>query len=148
MNCLLSSKVISQTSILLPDDSQLYLSFGPNEEQDEMNAIKSMELCVNDIRNWISRNKLLVNDRKTEFLIIRTRQQLQKVDINSIFLGAQDTFPADLPINNLGVWLDRNLSMDAHIRRTCSAAFYYLYNVRRIRPYLSRQATESLVHAL
>ena len=43
--------------------------------------------------------------------------------------------------------LDRNLSMDAHITRTCSTAFYYLYNIRRIRPYLSRQTTEILVHA-
>ena len=37
--------------------------------------------------------------------------------------------------------------MDKHITQTCSAAFYCLYNIRRIRPYLSRQATETLVHA-
>ena len=37
--------------------------------------------------------------------------------------------------------------MDTHITRTCSAAFYYLYNIRRIRPYLSREATETLIHA-
>ena len=40
------------------------------------------------------------------------------------------------------MWLDRNLSRDKHITKTCSAAFYCLYNIRRIRPYLSRQATE------
>ena len=34
-----------------------------------------------------------------------------------------------------------------HINKTCSAAFYHLYNIRRIRKYLSRQITESLVHA-
>ena len=31
--------------------------------------------------------------------------------------------------------------------RTCSSAFYYLHNMRRIRKYLSRPVTESLVHA-
>ena len=109
-----------------------------------MKAVKNMELCVNDIRNWMSRDKLLMND-KMEFLVIGTRQQSQKVNINSISVGAQDIFPADLPMKNLGVWHDRNLSMDAQITQTCSAAFYYLYNITRIRPYLSRQATETVV---
>ena len=31
--------------------------------------------------------------------------------------------------------------------RSCSSAFCYLYNIRRIRKYLSRPTTESLVHA-
>ena len=30
---------------------------------------------------------------------------------------------------------------------TCSNAFYYLYNIRRIRKYLSRRSTETLIHA-
>ena len=34
-----------------------------------------------------------------------------------------------------------------HINRTCSSAFYYLHNMRRIRKYLSRSVTQSLVHA-
>ena len=113
-----------------------------------MQAAKSMELCVNDIKNSMSKDKLLMNDDKTEFLIIGTRQQLEKVNLNCISIGTVDISPSNSPINwSLGLWLDRNLSMDAHITRTCSTAFYYLYNIRRIRPYLSRQTTEILVHA-
>ena len=37
--------------------------------------------------------------------------------------------------------------MLSHINRTCLSAFYYLYHMRRIRKYLSRSVTESLVHA-
>ena len=80
------------------DDSQLYLSFSPNEEQGEVEAVKNMELCVNDIRNWMSKDKLLMNDRKTEFLIIGTRQQLQKVNIKGISVGIQDISPAILQL--------------------------------------------------
>ena len=47
----------------------------------------------------------------------------------------------------LGVWLDSNLSMGDHITKTSSAAFYYLYNIRRIRKYLSKKCTETLIHA-
>ena len=35
----------------------------------------------------------------------------------------------------------------SHINTTYLSAFYYLYNMRRIRKYLSRWVTESLVHA-
>ena len=34
-----------------------------------------------------------------------------------------------------------------HIAETYSAAFYYLYNIRRIRKYLTKECTETLIHA-
>ena len=37
--------------------------------------------------------------------------------------------------------------MATHITKTCSSAFYYLYNIRHIKKYLSRESTEKLVHA-
>ena len=48
---------------------------------------------------------------------------------------------------NLGMWFNSNLSMGDHITKTSSAAFYYLYNIRRIRKYLSKECTETLIHA-
>ncbi|CAH3147101.1 unnamed protein product [Porites lobata] len=37
--------------------------------------------------------------------------------------------------------------MSTHVTKTCASAFYYLYNIRHIRKYLSRESTERLVHA-
>ena len=37
--------------------------------------------------------------------------------------------------------------MGDHITKTSSAAFYYLYNIRRIRKYLSKECTTTLIHA-
>ena len=39
------------------------------------------------------------------------------------------------------------MSVLSHFNKTGSSAFYYIYNIRRIRKYLSRSVTESLVHA-
>ncbi len=39
------------------------------------------------------------------------------------------------------------MSMEAHIDAKCGAAFRHLYSIRRIRKYLSREATETLIHA-
>ncbi|CAB3989513.1 Hypothetical predicted protein [Paramuricea clavata] len=43
-----------------------YLSFNPSKEHGDMQAAKSMELCVNDIMNWMSKDKRLMNDDKME----------------------------------------------------------------------------------
>ena len=50
-------------------------------------------------------------------------------------------------IRNLGVLLDKNMSLISHINNTCKAAFFYIPNIRRIRKYLSLNATRTLVHA-
>ena len=43
---------------------------------------------------------------------------------------------------------ERNMSLQVNINNMCKAAYYYITNVRRIRKYLSNQATQTLVHAL
>ena len=37
--------------------------------------------------------------------------------------------------------------MASHITKICASSFYYIYNIRRIRKYLSRKSSEILVHA-
>ena len=56
------------------DDSQLYLPFKPNNEVSESEAVKSMEFCIRAIRTWMWMDKLKLNDDKTEFMIIGSRQ--------------------------------------------------------------------------
>ena len=88
----------------------------------------------------------MLNDDKTEFLIIGTGQQLSKVSIQSINVG-QAEVSSVVSARNTGTCFDTHLDMGTHITKTCSSAFYYLYNIRHIRKYLSRESTEKLVHA-
>ena len=94
---------------------------------------------------WMEHDKLLLNDEKTEFLIIGTRQQLSKVDIYSITVGNSDVMRSSV-VKNLGVFIDDKLSMTSHINEICKT-FYYLHNIKRIRKHLSRKSTETLIHA-
>ncbi|KAL9957977.1 hypothetical protein ACROYT_G034937 [Oculina patagonica] len=114
------------------DDTQLYISFSPADETGHSDAIAAIERCIQVIRSWMHDNKLLLNEDKTEFLLIGTKQQLAKVNISHITVGNANIAPQS-PVKNLGVWLDSNLSMVDHITKTSSAAFYHLYNIRRIR---------------
>ena len=54
------------------DDTQLYLSFRPLEGTCEAEALDAMENCIADIRSWMISDKLMLDDDKTEFLVIGT----------------------------------------------------------------------------
>ena len=40
-----------------------------------------------DLRKWMIRDRLILNDDKTEYMLLGTKQQLAKVDINVITVG-------------------------------------------------------------
>ena len=105
-----------------------------------------MEACINDIRKWMLADRLKINDDKTEFLVIGTRQQLAKVNIASINVGTAEVSSSS-EVKNFGCWLDNQLKLDSHINRLCKSAFFHLYNIRRIRKFLSPETTQILVNA-
>ena len=82
-------------------------------------------------------NDLKFYDDKTEFLITDSSQQLEKLDDISIRVGDSDIHPVPLA-RNLGCWFDSRLSMASHITKISASSFYCIYNIRRIRKYLSR----------
>jgi len=92
------------------DDTQLYLSFKPHSDASQTAAINAMECCIEKIREWIIRDKLTINDSKTEFILIGTRQQLSKLQPCAISVG-HDTNIASTQVKNLGCWLDSHLSV-------------------------------------
>ena len=92
-------------------------------------------------------DRLQLNDDKTEFLLLGTRQQLAKVNIATITVGNTEV-TSGTAVKNLGAWFDSTLGMLTHISKTCSTAFYYLHNISRIRKFLSLEDIKTLVHAL
>ena len=106
-----------------------------------------MNRCISDLRNWMIRDRLMINDDKTELILIGTRQQLGKInDVCNISVGDYDIYPSSC-VRNLGAWFDNKLSMSTHVTKICNAAFYHLHNIRRIKKYLSRDSLLTLIHA-
>ena len=115
------------TTHCFTNDSQLYLSFKPDDTT--------------------SQNDAMINDDKTEFLLIGTRQQLAKINtVCSITVGKYDIDPS-LCVRNIGVWFDSRLSMSTHVTKLCNSSFYHLPDIRCIRKYLSRDHLLALIHA-
>ena len=149
---LYTSKLFDITKQHLPnvicyaDDTQLYVSFRPDESSGSERALDAMSDCIRDPRAWMISDKLMINDGKTEVLLVGTRHQLQKVNIDAITVRSSRVTPCT-SVRNLGAWFDSQLTMNTHVNKVCSAAYFHLYNIKRIRKYLSQDTTEKLVHA-
>ena len=105
-----------------------------------------MERCISDIRMWMLTDKLKLNGDKTEFMLIGAKQQLSKVNIDSLSVGSIKFAPVTV-VRNLGTWFHSDLNLQEQILKTCKSGFSHLYNIRRIRKYLFLESASTLVHA-
>ena len=58
------------SGIYYADDSQLYVSLNPN---DTSHSLTELENCIKEIKNWTLKNKLALNDSKTEVVHLSSR---------------------------------------------------------------------------
>ena len=66
------------------DDHSLNNGFDPSNPALEDKAVRVMENLMQDIKEWMSQNRLKLNAKKTDFMFIGSRQQLCKCHTNSI----------------------------------------------------------------
>ena len=93
------------------------------------------------------KNKLKINDSKTEFIIFRS--PLLKTDLSGVSISVGDSQISSSPkVRDLGVIFDNCLSLDVHINNICRSTHFYLRNIGRIRTLLTFHATVQLIHAL
>ena len=58
------------------DDTQIYMSFQPSSYIVTLDEVRSkIEACVSDINEWMTDNKLKLNNDKTELLILHTHHR-------------------------------------------------------------------------
>ena len=104
-------------------------------------------LCISDIRTWMIKNKLKINDSKTEFLVLTSsyfKQQFKDLQIN---VGNTDIRPT-ASARNLGVIFDSHLNLESHINNVCRSAYFHLRNIGSVRNMLSDDVCSQLIHAL
>jgi hypothetical protein len=125
------------------DDTQLYCSFDLKSPSD---TVTNISACISDIRTWMIRNKLKINDDKTEFLLITSPRAkfTENIELN---IGQANIIPSD-SCKSLGVMLDNRFTMDTQIKNLSRSIHFHLRNIGSIRKLLTTHATEQLVHSL
>ena len=105
-----------------------------------------LEECIADIWWWMDSNLRQLNDKKTkEVIFLRTFQNLSRCTINSAQI-VYSTIEASQHVCNIGAVFDQHLKME-QITVTCKQAWFRLYQIVKIRPYLSIEERVSILYA-
>ena len=121
------------------DDTQLYISF---KCKDPLESLTKLNMCISDIRVWMIKHKLKINDSKIEFIISRS-----PLFFLSVSVGDMQVSPSS-KVRELSVVFDQYLTFHDHISGICKSTHFHLRGIGRIRNLLTFDATAQLIHAL
>ena len=92
------------------------------------------------------KNKLKLNDDKTEFMLISSPHNKKKFDSLSIHIGSEIVATTN-SARNLGVVMDSLLNMEDHVTAVCQSCYFHLRNVGSIRRFLDPVTAAQIMHA-
>ena len=93
------------------------------------------------------KNKFIINDSKTDFIIFQT--PLLKLNFCDLSISVGDTqVSPSFKVRDLGVVFDQYLPFQYHISGICKSTHFHLRSIGTIRNLLTFDATAQLIHAL
>ena len=113
---------------------------------EEVSVLERLEHCIEDLRHWMNRNRLKLNDNKTEFIVFGTPHKLTQINTTLIKVG-EENIKAVKEVRNISAHFDSVLKMDDQVKSMCRNAWINLYNISKIRKYLTEDQTKTIVHA-
>ena len=106
---------------LYADDTQVYIRFITADWQDQEAAVHKVEHCLAEIRDWMERTYLKMNDNKT-IAVVATPPRHSNHGITVIKLGDCDVTPSP-SARNIGVVFDSGMSMEQQVTHVCQVAY-------------------------
>jgi len=129
---------------LYADDTQIYVAFDP---PDAPEAVVALEKCIADVSAWMQKNFLKLNHSKTEYLVIGSRHGLQQLEDVSVIRIGDSSVESAKSVRNIGAIFDSQLNMVEHVGALCRSCYVHIRNIGKIRSFLTKSATEKMVHA-
>ena len=84
---------------------------------------------------------------KTDFLILGSAHGLKQVKTSHIRIG-NEMVPASTSVKNIGAVIDRQMKMNLQVNQMVKGAWYNLYQLSKIRKFLSEDQLKTVVHSL
>lgn len=126
------------------DDTQLYKACVPSEIQSTVLALQD---CITDIKEWMTCNKLKLNDDKTEVLLLHNPRSFPCHEMPSYLRVGEFEVSFSDSARDLGYTITDTMSLDAHITNVCRSAYLAIRQIGTIRHFLTEDATRKLVCA-
>ena len=128
---------------LFADDTQFFICIDNIKD-----TIGNIDNILKDIKEWMNNKKLKLNEGKTEVLLIGAKQNVQVYnDVNSVLIG-NNRFELKDSVKDLGLRIDKGLTLNEQINNIVKVACYSLKNIAFIRKYLDEASLKKLVHNL
>ena len=127
------------------DDSQLINKFSPDPDVIQA-VIRNLEECCHQIKNWMLKNRLKLNEEKTEAIIFGPKEKVKSIELNSIKVVDANIEVVE-KVRNLGLVLDTELSMTDHINHVVKCCYFHLRRLGKIRRFLTKEAANAIAIA-
>jgi hypothetical protein len=133
------------------DDVQLYrrlqLKRDPGVANSLQREVQEMEMCIDEIREWMTINHLKLNEKKTEVLVISLPSKRHLVSNITLRIGNDIITPSN-QVRDLGSHLDQALNLRTHVSTTVRAGFFHMRSINRIRRHLTDDACAKIINAV
>jgi len=91
--------------------------------------------CADDIATWMKSNRLQLNPDKTKVLWCATSRGQHQLPSTGMLIDGVHITPVK-SVWDLGIYIDADLSMRMHVKKTVSCCFAALCQLRQIRRYV------------
>ena len=126
------------------DDHALKDTFNSKRRDDENRCLVGMEECLKDVNIWMCKNRLQMNNSKTEFIYFGSRQMLSLCNAEEI-----DVQGTKISRSNIVRYLGASeLNLKKHVTTICAEAMNSNNRIKLIRNSLSKEVCQTLVPAL
>lgn len=129
------------------DDQLVYKDFKAGVIREENDVVTELQQCLQEVNEWMTKNRLRMNPDKTEFIIFGSSQQLKKCKTQELTVCNKQVKKTS-HIKFVGAYLDEELNMKKHIAEITRKCNNTLHNIRRIRKFLTTEAMTQLVMSL
>lgn len=104
-------------------------------------AILKSEILLNDIKQYMLENRLILNENKTNYVVFRTSQS--NIDTSTISINNENI---DLvrSVKFLGIFIDENLNWQAHMEYLLKRLNSVSYSMRVLKQYLDESTLKTL----
>ena len=126
------------------DDLQVY---GHAAQHETAVLARRMSACIENVKAWMSSNRLRLNPSKTELIWLGSSRRLHHCSGTGMRVSGVDLQPVDC-VRDLGVLIDSGMTLARHVNYISGVCFFQLRPLRIIRRSLTADAAHALVRAL
>jgi hypothetical protein len=128
------------------DDHQVLKSFGTDSQG--MVLIYDLDKCFQEIKRWMSRYYLQLNDSKTQIIVFGSTRVLKEIQIKGINTSSGTSVRFISTVKNLGIYMDSKLTLSNQVVNLKKKSFTTLRNIRKIRFLLTKEQLKVIVNSL